>query len=186
MRKRTKLEDRLEIAKRHRKGEAVATLAADYQVTERHIRRIVQNENRETVAKKTESKLISFRAPKAEIEAFLATAASVGIKGSSNAFRALIRMAEGHFEMFPNALWEFNNSVIQVRGIATNLNQLTMAVNRGKLRLLDEDRALLADVRSEVLRLRKELNATRDQFEVRRGYTRQSLLKEKEGSDGKD
>ncbi|TLP55906.1 hypothetical protein FEE96_21655 [Parasedimentitalea maritima] len=68
-------------------------LSKAYQVTIRQIYRVLADEKGDTRGRARVSKPVSFRVPVGEIEAFLASARGVGITGSSQAFRALVRMA---------------------------------------------------------------------------------------------
>jgi hypothetical protein len=170
--KRSKLtvERRIELAQRHAAGEDVNALSKAFQVSVRQIYRVVVEERGDTRGRAQVSKPVAFRAPVDEVEAFLTSAGSVGITGSSQAFRALVRMASGLFELFPNQLDGFNRSAWLIGKEGQLLNQLAKNVHRGKLRLSDEDRMLLSKCIDVNLRLHEELRVILDEAKARRGY----------------
>jgi len=178
--KRTRLtvERRIELARRHAAGEDVTALAKAFQVSMRQVYRVVAEERGETRGRSQVSKPVAFRAPVEEVEAFLASARAVGITGSSQAFRALVRMATGLFEIFPNQLEDFNRSAWLIGKEGQLLNQLARNVHRGKLRLTDEDRMLLSKCIDVNLALHAELRAILDEAKARRGYAIAALSKE--------
>lgn len=185
-RKRLTTEQRIDLARRHAEGEDANMLSKAFSVTVRQVYRVVAAEAGDTRGRARESRSVSFRAPKDEIETFLASARSVGITGSSQAFRALVRMAEGMFELFPNQLEDFNRSVWMIGKEGQLLNQLAKNVHKGKLRLGDEDRVLLSKSIDVNLRLHEAMRAILDEAKTRRGYSIAQLAKARaeEGDDG--
>lgn len=184
MRKRLTVEQRQELAQRRAAGEAVEELARTFGTTERQVYRVVAEQKGETRAAARASKIVSFRAPESEVEAFLESAKSVGITGSSQAFRALIRMATGLFELFPNQLEDFNKSVWLIGKEGQLLNQLAKSVHKGKLRLGDEDRVLLRKCLEANLALHEDLRAILDEAKSRRGYSIAELSRAQGARDG--
>jgi len=182
-RSRLTVEQRQELARRHVLGEDVTALSEAYQVTIRQVYRVLADEKGDTRGRGLVSKPVSFRAPKGEIEAFLASARGVGITGSSQAFRALVRMALGLFELFPNQLEDLNRSVWLIGKEGQLLNQLAKAVHRGKLRLSDEDRNLLCKCIDVNMKLHNELRGIIDEAKSRRGYAISELSRAR-GQDG--
>jgi hypothetical protein len=182
--RRSKLtvERRAELARRRRAGEDVAALAVAFGITPRQVYRVIADEKGDTRGRVGASKPVAFRAPVAEVEAFVQSARSVGITGSSQAFRALVRMATGLFELFPNQLEDFNRSVWLIGKEGQLLNQLAKNVHRGKLRLTERDRALLSKCIDVNLRLHSDLRAILDEAKTRRGYA-VSLLSKQSGSE---
>lgn len=179
MRRVLNIERRQQLANRYRQGESVNTLSKSYAVTMRQVYRILAEERGKTKAQSTPSKTVAFRAPASEIDAFLATAASVGIFGPSQAFRVLLRMAEGLFEIFPNQLDGINKTVWLKGKELDLLNQLAKSVHKGKLRLGDEDRALLARSIDTNCRLHEDWRSVLDEAKSRRGYSVSRLTKAK-------
>ena len=179
--KRSRLtnEQRQDLVRRHALGEDVNALAKAYQVTIRQIYRVLADEKGDTRGRARVSKSVSYRAPVGEIEAFLASARCVGITGSSQAFRALVRMALGLFELFPNQLEDFNRSVWLIGKEGQLLNQLAKSVHKGKLRLTDEDRILLSKCIDVNTRLYDELRDILDEAKTRRGYALSQLSRAK-------
>lgn len=177
--KRSKLtvERRIELARRHAAGEDVNALSKAYQVTVRQVYRVVAEERGDTRGRAQVSKPVAFRAPVDEVEAFLTSARAVGITGSSQAFRALVRMASGLFELFPNQLDAFNRSAWLIGKEGQLLNQLARNVHRGKLRLTDADRVLLSKCIDVNLRLHDDLRRILDEAKARRGYAISRLSK---------
>ena len=183
-RSRLTIEQRQELARRHVLGEDVNALSKAYQVTIRQIYRVLTDEKGDTRGRARVSKPVSFRAPTGEIEAFLATAHSVGITGSSQAFRALVRMASGLFELFPSQLEDFNRSAWLIGKEGQLFNQLAKSVHKGKLRLTDEDRILLSKCIDVNTRLYEELRDILDEAKTRRGYALSQLSRAKGQGDG--
>lgn len=184
MRKKLTVEQRQKMAQRRAAGEEVAALAEAFGTTVRQVYRVVANEKGETRGAARASKSVSFRAPEAEIAAFLESAKSVGIIGSSQAFRALIRMATGLFELFPDQLEDFNKSVWLIGKEGQLLNQLAKSVHKGKLRLGDEDRVLLSRCLDANLALHEDLRHILDEAKSRRGYAISELSKARDPADG--
>ena len=170
LRKNLTVEQRLELKRRYVAGEDVNALSKAFRVTIRQVYRIVAGQKGDTRTVEKPSVSVSFRAPESEIEAFVDVAKSVGITGRSQAFRSLVRMATGLFELFPNQFEAFNKSAWLIGKEGQLLNQLAKAVHRGKLRLTDEDRALLSKSIDVNLALHSELRAILDEAKTRRGY----------------
>ena len=183
-RSRLTIEQRQELARRHVLGEDVNALSKAYQVTIRQVYRVLADEKGDTRGRARVSRSVSFRAPTGEIEAFLSSAHSVGITGSSQAFRALVRMALGLFELFPNQLEDFNRSVWLIGKEGQLLNQLAKSVHKGKLRLTDEDRILLSKCIDVNTRLYEELRDILDEAKTRRGYALSQLSRAKGQGNG--
>ena len=183
-RSRLTIEQRQELARRHVLGEDVNALSKAYQVTIRQVYRVLADEKGDTRGRARVSRSVSFRAPTGEIEAFLSSAHSVGITGSSQAFRALVRMALGLFELFPNQLDDFNRSAWLIGKEGQLLNQLAKSVHKGKLRLTDEDRILLSKCIDVNTRLYEELRDILDEAKTRRGYALSQLSRAKGQGDG--
>ena len=183
-RSRLTIEQRQELAPRHALGEDVNVLSKAYQVTIRQVYRVLADEKGDTRGRARVSKSVSFRAPVGEIEAFLSTARGVGITGSSQAFRALVRMALGLFELFPSQLEDFNRSVWLIGKEGQLLNQLAKSVHKGQLRLTDEDRILLSKCIDVNTRLYEELRDILDEAKTRRGYALSQLSRARGQGDG--
>jgi len=178
-RKRLTIERRQDLARRHAAGEDVNVLSKVFSISVRQVYRVIADEKGDTRGRVRVSKPVAFRAPVEEVEAFLASAREVGITGSSQAFRALIRMASGLFELFPNQLEAFNRSVWLIGKEGQLLNQLAKAVHRGKLRLTDDDRVLLSKCIDANLALHGDLRVILDEAKARRGYAISQLAKAK-------
>lgn len=178
-RSRLTVEQRQELARRHVLGEGVTALSKAYQVTIRQVYGVLADEKGDTRGRARVSKSVSFRAPKGEIEAFLASARGVGITGSSQAFRALVRMASGLFELFPNQLEGFNRSAWLIGKEGQLLNQLAKSVHKGRLRLTDDDRILLSKCIGVNLALHEDLRRILDEAKSRRGYALSQLSRPK-------
>lgn len=183
-RKRLTIEQRQELAQRHAAGEDVRVLSEAFGVSDRQVYRVAAEGQGDTRGRVLVSKHVTFRAPKEEIDAFLASAGAVGITGKSQAFRALVRMASGLFELFPDQLERFNRSAWLIGKEGQLLNQLARSVHRGKLRLTDEDRVLLAKCLDANTRLYSELRAIVDEAKSRRGYALSQLSEVKGQGDG--
>ncbi len=183
-RSRLTVEHRQDLARRHALGEDVNALSKAYQVTIRQVYRVLADEKGDTRGRARVSKSVSFRAPTGEIEGFLASARVVGIIGSSQAFRALVRMALGLFELFPNQLEGFNRSAWLIGKEGQLLNQLAKSVHKGKLRLSDEDRILLSKCLDVNLALHEDLRRILDEAKSRRGYALSELSRAKGQGDG--
>jgi len=165
-------------------GEDVNALSKMFCITIRQVYRVLADEKGDTRGRARVSKSVSFRAPTGEIEAFLTSARDVGITGSSQAFRALVRMASGLFELFPNQLESFNRSAWLIGKEGQLLNQLAKSVHKGKLRLSDEDRILLSKCLDVNLALHEDLRRILDEAKSRRGYALSELSRAKGQGDG--
>ena len=183
-RSRLTVEQRQELARRHVLGEDVNALSKAFCITIRQVYRVIADEKGDTRGRARESKPVSFRAPKGEIDAFLTSASGVGITGSSQAFRALVRMASGLFELFPNHLDAFNRSAWLIGKEGQLLNQLAKSVHKGKLRLSDEDRILLSKCLDVNLALHEDLRRILDEAKSRRGYALSEMSRGLERGDG--
>ena len=183
-RSRLTVEQRQELAGRHAAGENVNALSKVFCITIRQVYRVLADEKGDTRGRARESKPVSFRAPSGEIEAFLASARDVGITGSSQAFRALVRMASGLFELFPNQLEDLNRSAWLIGKEGQLLNQLAKSVHKGKLRLSDDDRILLSKCIDVNMKLNNELRGIIDEAKSRRGYALSELSRAKGQGDG--
>jgi len=183
-RSRLTVEQRQELARRHVLGEDVNALSKMFCITIRQVYRVLADEKGDTRGRARVSKSVSFRAPTGEIEAFLTSARDVGITGSSQAFRALVRMASGLFELFPNQLESFNRPAWLIGKEGQLLNQLAKSVHKGKLRLSDEDRILLSKCLDVNLALHEDLRRILDEAKSRRGYALSELSRAKGQGDG--
>lgn len=170
-RNRLTIEQKLELAAEHKKGVSPKVLSERYGVSLRQVDAIVQRERAGTFAKLSPSKHYTFRAPEGDVEAYLDLAASLGIAGSSNAFRALIRLSLGLVEVFPVDLDGFNAMVVSANRQKTLLNQIAKRVNKGQVRLTDEDREVFEALLENTASLQKEWKAVLDDAVSRRGYT---------------
>lgn len=174
-RKRLNLDQQQEVAARRRKGETVAELSAAYGVSIRSIYRTLKEERGDTVADRKPTRIVSFRVPEDEIDAFLEAAKGVGIHGSSQGFRALLRMSQGLFELFPSQIEDFRSSVWLLDKQGQLLNQLAKAVHKGKLRLIEEDRKLLSECIESNLGVVETLTELLSDAASRRGYSTRYL-----------
>lgn len=173
--KRLSIEKKLELAAERRDGIMPAELAERYGVSLRQVHNIIEKENNATLAKRKTSRKYSFRAPPSDVEPYLELAQSVGITGQSNAFRVLFRMAVGFVEVFPADLSAFNAAVVEARRQRVLLNQLARRVNKGQLRLTEEDRSLLKNLSAETEKLHRSWKAVLDEAQSRRGYVVKKL-----------
>ena len=173
---RLTVEQRQELARRHVLGEDVNALSKAFQVAIRQVYRVLADEKGDTRGRARVSKSVSFRAPTAEIDAFLESARGVGITGSSQ--------ASGLFELFPNQLEAFNRSAWLIGKEGQLLNQLAKSVHKGKLRLSDEDRILLSKCLDVNLALHEDLRWILDEAKSRRGYAISELSRGLERGDG--
>lgn len=173
--KRLTIEEKLRLAKEKRDGALPAELAERYGISLRQVHSIVEKENNGTFAKRKMSRKYSFRAPSSDVEPYLDLAKSVGIAGQSNAFRVLFRMAVGLVEVFPADLSAFNAAVVEARRQRVLLNQLTRRVNKGQLRLTDDDRTLLKNLSDETEKLHRSWKVVLDEAKSRRGYVVKKL-----------
>ena len=156
VRQRLTPEQRTTLARRRKGGESVAALAEAYGITPRSVQRTVRRQDATTVAKAEPAVPFAFRAPATEVEAFDAVAREAGLGRRGSAFRALMRMAAGLVDVPGDHLDRLHEATVRVSRLGVNLNQLTRSVHRGKLRLGDEDRALLRGLAREVEGLRRE------------------------------
>ena len=173
--KRLSIEKKLELAAERRDGIMPAELAERYGVSLRQVHSIIEKENNGTLAKRKTSRKYSFRAPPADVEPYLELAKSMGIDGQSNAFRVLFRMAVGLFEVHPVDLDAFNASVVELRGQRTLLNQIAHRVNKGAVRLTDDDREVLNSLAKDTVMLHEAWRAVIREASSRRGYVVKKL-----------
>ena len=180
-RQRLTIDQRVALARRHRQGESVAALAEAYGITPRSVQRTLRKQAGATQAKGEPALPITFRAPAPEIHAFDAVAREAGLGRRGSAFRAVLRMAAGLVEVPGDELGRLHEATVRVSRLGINLNQLTRAVHRGKLRLGDEDRALLRGLTAEVEALRREWAAVHEAAQRRRSYAQRAMAAEGNG-----
>ena len=128
----------------------------------------------------------AFRAPATEVEAFDAVARKAGLGRRGSAFRALMRMAAGLVDVPGDDLDRLHEATVRVSRLGVNLNQLTRSVHRGKLRLGDEDRALLRGLVREVEGLRREWGAVHEAAARRRSYAGRVMACEAAGQGARE
>lgn len=170
-RKNLTIERRIELARRYSRGDDVNALSKEFSVSVRQVYRIISEQRGDTAASEKNPIVVSFRAPEAEVEGYLKLAEEVGITEKSYALRSLVRMAQGLIELFPSGFSDFNRSAWLIKKEGQLLNQLAKSVHKGKLRLTDDDRALLSKSIDVNLRLHEELRWILDEHKTRRGYT---------------
>lgn len=175
--RRLTLDQRIELTRRHRRGESAAALAAAYGVSERSVYRTVQARRSETARMRDPTVAVSFRAPRSELDAFEALAAEAGLGRRGSAFRALLRMSTGLLTVPAAQLAQAHHAAIALSSLGINLNQLARAVNRGKLRLDDEDRALLGALAREVEALRRQFQRAHEEAKERQAHARAALAR---------
>ena len=82
----------------------------------------------------------------------------IGIK-RSKLFRKIVReVINNEPDLLPEEMKEFKESVKQLAGMARNLNQLTRAVNSGKLPVQLSDESYFIALKDEVISLRNQLD----------------------------
>ena len=173
-----------ELARRFRAGERPEALAAAFGVSVRSVYRTARSRRRETAAKADPAAPFVFRAPASEIAAFEELARAAGLGRRASAFRAVLRMAAGLVEVPGGDLGRLHEVTVRVSRLGVNLNQLTRSVNRGKLRLGEEDRALLRELAREVEGLRREWGAVHEAAARRRSYAGRIMAREAAGQRG--
>ena len=144
---RLSLEQRRELARRHRRGERAEALAAAYGVS---VHRIVAAQTAETARARDPTVSVSFRAPRSEVAAFKALAAETGLGRRGSAMRALVRMASGLLTVPPTHLEAAQHAAIALSRLGVNLNQLARRANMGRIAITEADRALLRALGREV------------------------------------
>jgi hypothetical protein len=180
------IEKKIELARRYAGGEGVNALSEAYSVSARQVYRVVAEQKGDTQYDAETHVMVGFRAAKSEVDGFLEIARTVGIANKSAAFRSLLRAAQGLIELFPNGFSDFNKSAWLIKKEGQLLNQLAKSVHKGKLRLTDDDRALLSKSIDVNLKLHEDLRWILSEHKTRRGYTAAALksdvLKESENA----
>ena len=171
---RLSLEQRRELARRHRRGERAEALAAAYGVS---VHRIVAAQTAETARARDPTVSVSFRAPRSEVAAFKALAAETGLGRRGSAMRALVRMASGLLTVPPTHLEAAQHAAIALSRLGVNLNQLARRANMGRIAITEADRALLRALGREVPRAGDELRRARDEALDRQAHARAALAR---------
>ena len=185
--RRLSLEQRRELARRHRRGERAEALAAAYGVSVRSVHRIVAAQTAETARGRDPTVSVSFRAPRSEVAAFEALAAEAGLGRRGSAMRALLRMASGLLTVPPAHLEAAQHAAVSLSRLGVNLNQLARRANAGRIAMTETDRALLRALGREVHALGDELRRARDEALDRRAHARAALARHGAvGGDGGD
>ena len=184
VRQRLTPDQRATLARRQRAGESVSALAAAYGITPRSVQRTIGKQDAATHAKADPAVPFAFRAPASEIEAFDAVAREAGLGRRGSAFRAVLRMAAGLVEVPGAQVDRLHEAAVRASRLGINLNQLTRSVHRGKLRLDDEDRAMLRALTREVDALRREWSAVHEAARRRRSYAMRAMAVEAAGQGG--
>ena len=172
------IDRRAEMARRFRAGERPEALAEAFGVSVRSVYRAARSRRSATAAKADPTASLSFRAPASEITAFDALAGTAGLGRRGSAFRALLRMAVGLVEVPAGQIDRLHEATVRVSRLGINLNQLARSVHRGKLRLGEEDRALLRGLVREVEGLRRELETLHEGAALRRSYAQRVMARE--------
>lgn len=101
--------------------------------------------------------VISVKMRRAEAEAFRGVCAELGVR-PNRAFRAMARHAAGYVELAESDTRELRDVTAQLRGIATNVNQIARAGNRTRSpdhAAFMEERARLAPV---LIRIQRQMH----------------------------
>ena len=156
--RRLSLDQRRELARRHRRGERAEALAAAFGVSVRSVHRIAAEARRgETARARDPTASVSFRVPASEVEAFEALAAEAGLGRRGSALRALLRMASGLVEVRGR---RSSGGCTRRRCVASrlgiNLNQLARAVHRASCGSATRTGRCCVTLTREVEALRRE------------------------------
>ena len=114
--------------------------------------------------------VISVKMRRAEAEAFRTVCAELGVR-PNRAFRAMARHTAGYVELAESDARELRDATVQLRGIATNVNQIAKAGNRTRApdyAAFMEERARLAPILVRIQRQAQDLlDVARRRFDGR-------------------
>lgn len=167
--KKLKLEQRIELARRHAAGESAKALSAAFGVSARHVSRLAKEERGDAVAVRDPSEVVAFRASQRELAAFDTEWAARGFANRSQALNAVLRGRCGFLDVGRDQLDAFCESWRQAKDVSDAARALARAVHRGKLALTAEDCAALVRLVDLAQGLSRELGRMKDAARARRG-----------------
>ncbi|MEM5469751.1 MAG: hypothetical protein ACRBBK_14020 [Paracoccaceae bacterium] len=168
-RKNLKLEQRIEIARRYKSGEAARELSKEFGVSMRHISRLAKEEVGEGLAMRDPSEVVTFRATQSELLAFDADWQARGFANRSQALKAVVRARCGFMDVASDGLTGFVDAWRQSRELTDTGMALAKAVRRGRLELVEEDRALVSELVELAHKMTRELSAMKGLAQTQRG-----------------
>lgn len=167
--KRLKLEERIALARRYHAGETPKVLAEAYGVSRRHVTRLAKEERGEGVEIRDPSVAVSFRAAQSELNAFDAEWQARGFVTRSQALQALVRARCGLVDVARADFERFGDTLRRAQDVSDAGRVLAKAVQRGKLALEPEDRAVLLALLDLAEKTRRRLATMQATARSRRG-----------------
>ena len=103
--------------------------------------------------------VVSCRLPAEELQAFDALCTQLGAKSRSDGVRSVVRMASGFLEFSREDSTRLEEIRYELAKIGTNVNQIALAANRGRIDLARAEWQVLNELRLSLPKLRTWLNA---------------------------
>ena len=160
--KNLKLEERIEVARRFAAGESAKELAAAFGSSPRHVSRLAKEEAGEGIAVGDPSEAVSFRARGSELEVFEAEWRQRGFANRSQALNALLRGRCGFLDVPRDLVAEFCTAWRQAKDVSDAGLMLAKAVHRGRLEVLEADRAVLIELLDLAQSMSREMGRMKD------------------------
>lgn len=146
--RRLTAEQRSRIVTAKAKGAGTKQLAQQYGVSEQTIRNVARRVKAEKQASRTETAMVTVRAPIDHIRAFEATLPRLGVPDKSTALRAFIRWPAGFFHADEAGTTAIQDLRLEISRIGTNINQIARRLNNPSLR--PQEIALMAAEKAEL------------------------------------
>ena len=166
--KNLKLEERIEVARRFAAGESAKELAAAFGISPRHVNRLAKEEAGEGIAVRDPSETVAFRASRSDLGAFDAEWRERGYANRSQALNAVLRGRCGFLDVPRDLVAEFCDAWRQAKDVSDAGLALAKAVHRGKLDVLEADRAMLIELLDLAQSMSREMGRMKDAAQVLR------------------
>lgn len=159
-----------EICQRHDAGETRTALARAFDRSPSTISRVIRKARGEARRIDRPMRQVLFRLPDRELQAFRHAAQGWGFPHTAQAYRALVRIAIGEFEVLPADVAPLLSGFDAFRKVGVNLNQIARKLNRGAAALSASERAALAEGLRAVRGLESTFLGVLDDVRMRQGY----------------
>jgi hypothetical protein len=166
--KNLKLEQRIEVARRHAAGESARSLAAAFGISPRHVNRLSREEAGEGVELRDPGETVAFRVRRSELEAFDAAWRARGFANRSQGLNAVLRGRCGFLDVSRDLVAEFCASWRQAKDVSDAGLVLAKAVHRGQLTVSVEDRVVLIALLDLAQSMSRALGRMKDAAQAQR------------------
>ena len=156
-------EQRSEILRRLKSGDAVTALAREFGVSQSTVSQVKSRGIRPARATTTAGSVVAVRLSPVEMDALEQLKKRAGIESNSDAIRSLLRMAVGLLEFERDDETRLEEIRTELHKIGVNVNQIALAANRGRTDLLQHQWKELTELRRSLPEVRSYLKAVVDE-----------------------